>query len=66
MIDEQGRRFAAKTCGSTSEDHLALLRWAARDGQQRTWAVEDCRNLTRQLERDLLAAGERTCGCRRS
>lgn len=27
--------------------------------RERTWAIEDCRNMTRGLERDLLAAGER-------
>jgi hypothetical protein len=27
-------------------------------GDQRRWAVEDCRHLSRRLERDLLAAGE--------
>jgi hypothetical protein len=35
-----------------------LLRWAAGYGWHRTWAIEDCRNLTRRLERDLLAARE--------
>ena len=34
------------------------LRWAARFGAERRWAVEDCRHLSRRLERDLLAAGE--------
>ena len=32
--------------------------WAARFGAERRWAVEDCRHLSRRLERDLLAAGE--------
>ena len=39
-------------------DHLALLEWAARQGAEREWAVEDCRHLSRRLERDLLGAGE--------
>ena len=43
---------------TTSKDHLGLLRWAARFGEQRRWAVEDCRHLSRRLERDLLVAGE--------
>ena len=38
--------------------HLELLRWARR-WRDRTWALEDCRHLTRRLEIDLLAAGER-------
>jgi len=57
-VDEQGRQLAAKTVGTTSADHLELVAWAARFGERR-WAVEDCRHLSRRLERDLLAAGER-------
>jgi transposase len=59
IIDDNGRKLATRTCDSTSKDHLALLRWAATHGVDRTWAIEDCRNMTRRLERDLLAAGER-------
>ena len=28
-------------------------------GEDRIWAIEDCRHLSRRLERDLIAAGER-------
>ena len=60
MVDEQGRQLAQKTStGTTSGDHLALLAWAASQAGSRQWAVEDCRHLSRRLERDLLAAGER-------
>jgi len=38
--------------------HLDLVRWADRFGSDRSWAVEDCRHLSRRLEADLLAAGE--------
>src|SRR6476646_1323597 len=31
----------------------------SRSVEHRSWAVEDCRHLSRRLERDLLAAGER-------
>jgi transposase len=61
-VDELGRQLAAKTTTTTTTtDHLELLRWAeALDGgQDRAWAVEDCRPLSRRLEADLLAAGER-------
>ena len=44
----------------------ALLRWADRFGAERRWAVEDCRHLSRRLERDLLAPASGSCGCRRS
>lgn len=59
IIDGNGRQLATKTCESTSKNHLALLRWAAEQGNDRVWAIEDCRNMTRRLEHDLLAAGER-------
>jgi transposase len=39
-----------------------MLRWAQRLGGERIWAVEDCRHLSRRLEADLLAAGERIVG----
>lgn len=59
IVDPLGRQMAVKTIGTTSSDHLALLAWAnERDDQERLWAIEDCRHLSRRLERDLLAAGE--------
>jgi transposase len=58
-IDTVGKQLGAKTTVSTStEAHLELLRWAERFGPERKWAVEDCRHLSRRLERDFLAAGE--------
>jgi transposase len=58
-VDEVGRPVAQKTStATTSEDHLELLGWAERFDEQRVWAVEDCRHLSRRLEGDLLAAGE--------
>ncbi|MEU9413471.1 IS110 family transposase [Streptomyces sp. NPDC048281] len=58
-VDERGRELGSHTTGTTSADHLRLLAWARRFGEHRTWAVEDCRQLSRRLEGDLLAAGER-------
>jgi transposase len=59
-VDEVGREVGTKTTkGTTSEDHLDMLCWAQRLGDERTWAVEDCRHLSRRLEADLLKAGER-------
>jgi transposase len=58
-VDEAGRQLGVRTTKSTSTAaHLELVRWADRFGSQRRWAVEDCRHLSRRLERDLLAAGE--------
>ncbi|MDO3398129.1 IS110 family transposase [Nocardioides sp. Root140] len=48
-----------RTTGTTTADHLQLLCWAEQFGDARTWAIEDCRHLSRRLERDLLGAGER-------
>jgi hypothetical protein len=57
-VDEVGRRLAAKTVKATSDGHLTLLEWAAA-WPERSFAVEDCRHVTRRLESDMLAAGER-------
>jgi transposase len=56
--DEQGRQVGQVTVQATTAGHLRALRWASQ-WPQRCWAVEDCRHLSRRLERDLLAAGER-------
>lgn len=58
-IDEAGRELGTKTTtATTTEAHLALVRWADGFGPSRRFAVEDCRHLSRRLEADLLAAGE--------
>ncbi len=54
--DGVGRRLDVKTVRTNSEGHLELVRWSARFGEV-TFALEDCRHLTRRLEADLLAAG---------
>jgi transposase len=56
-VDEQGKRVASKTVSATSGGHLELVRWAQGLGEHR-FAVEDCRHISRRLERDLLGAGE--------
>ena len=53
-VDEAGRALAELTTGSTQE----LLGWSASLAVERLWALEDCRQLTRALERALLAADE--------
>src|SRR6266480_3227854 len=57
-VDGTGRKLAEKTLAATSAGHLELVRWAARFAD-RTWALEDCRHLSRRLSNDLLVAGER-------
>jgi transposase len=39
--------------------HLAALRWARELDEERVWAIEDCRHLSRRFEQALIAAGER-------
>lgn len=39
--------------------HLQALRWARSLDEERVWAIEDCRHLSRRVEEALLAAGER-------
>ena len=57
-VDDVGRRLGVKTVGTNSEGHLDLVRWSAQFDEI-TFALEDCRHLTRRLEADLLAAGRR-------
>src|SRR5213083_2780243 len=57
-VDERGRKLGERTVGTTTADHLELLVWASGFGTERRWAVEDCRHLSRRLERDLLGAGQ--------
>jgi len=57
-VDGLGREVSVCTVNAVTADHLALLRWAAQLDSERRWAVEDCRHVSRRLERDLLVAGE--------
>jgi transposase len=60
-VDEPGRQVGQRTVRARTPQHLELLAWARKlaGGRQAVWAVEDCRQVSRRLERDLLAAGER-------
>lgn len=53
-VDEAGRALAEVTVAAAPE----LLGWSASLAPERLWALEDCRQLTRALERTLVAAGE--------
>ena len=55
--DATGRKLGEKTVVATSAGHLELVRWAGRF-PERSWALEDCRHLSRRLSTDLLVAGE--------
>jgi transposase len=54
-VDEAGRPLGEATVSVGSEE---LIGWASGLGSERLWAVEDCRQLTRWLERQLLVLGE--------
>ena len=54
-VDEAGRPLSEKVIPVGSDE---LLDWAGALDAARLWAVEDCRQLTRWLERQLLAVGE--------
>lgn len=62
-LDGVGRRLGTKTVRTNAEGHLALVEWATQfvdhDEHGVRFALEDCRHLTRRLESDLLAAGQR-------
>jgi hypothetical protein len=55
-VDELGRTVAARSGPVDAE----ILEWARTLGADRLWALEDCRHVTRTLERTLLRAGEVT------
>jgi transposase len=54
-VDEVGRPLAEHT----AVDGAGLLEWVVSLPAERLWALEDCRQLTRPLERELLAVDER-------
>src|SRR5512133_1708118 len=53
-VDELGRTIAERT-GQVEQE---LVEWAGSLSDARLWALEDCRHVTRALERTLVAAGE--------
>jgi transposase len=59
-VDERGRKIAEKVVSATTEGHLRALAWARESfGEDLLWGIEDCRNLSARLERDLLSAGQK-------
>ena len=55
-VDEAGRMLDERTVLGVDD---GLVTWASQVSSERLWAIEDCRQLTRTLERALLAADER-------
>jgi transposase len=54
-----GRQRGQRQIRSEEAGHLAALRWARGLDEERVWAIEDCRHVSRRLEQALIAAGER-------
>ncbi len=59
-VDDLGRKLAQKVVPATTAGHQAAIRWAReRFGTEVLWGIEDCRNLSARLERDLLTADQK-------
>ncbi len=59
-VDEgTGRVRDSREIKADGAGHLAAVRWARGLDDDRVWAIEDCRHVSRRLEQALLAAGER-------
>lgn len=56
-VDENGRQLGELRVAATPAGHMEALVWG-RQWSQRRWAMENCRQLSRGLERDLVVAGE--------
>jgi transposase len=54
-----GRQRGARQIKAEEAGHLAAVRWARGLDEERVWAIEDCRAVSRRLEQALLVAGER-------
>ncbi len=54
-----GRQRGTREIKSEEAGHLAALRWARELDDERVWAIEDCRHVSRRFEQALIAAGER-------
>ena len=54
-----GRVRGQRQIKAVEAGHLAAVRWARGLDEERVWAIEDCRHVSRRLEQALLAAGER-------
>jgi transposase len=57
VVDDRDR--VGPTQAQLHVGHARMLSWAGALDGERVWAVEDCRHVSRKLERFLLARGER-------
>ena len=54
-----GRQRGARQIEAEEPGYLAAVRWARGLDDERVWAIEDCRHVSRRFEQALIAAGER-------
>jgi transposase len=54
-----GELRSSETVAARTDGHARLLDWARALGEQRVWAIEDCRHVSGGLERFLVDRGER-------
>jgi transposase len=59
-VDDVGCKLGEKTVPATSAGHRKAVMWAREQfGTELLWGIEDCRNMSARLERDLLGAGQK-------
>ncbi|APE15624.1 IS110 family transposase [Mycolicibacterium pallens] len=59
-VDDVGRELGSKTVPATTPGHTAAVQWGRENfSGEVIWGIEDCRNLSARLERDLLSAGQK-------
>lgn len=59
-VNEVGRKLDEKVVAATTAGHAKAVVWArSQFGPDLLWGIEDCRNLSARLERDLLSAGQK-------
>jgi transposase len=56
---DSGLLTSEREIAASEEGHRQALSWARGLQQERVWAIEDCRHVSRRLEQALIAAGER-------
>ncbi|MCA1697632.1 MAG: IS110 family transposase [Actinobacteria bacterium] len=54
-----GPKSGAREIAAEQPGHVAALRWARELDDERVWAIEDVRGVSRRLEQALITAGER-------
>src|SRR4051794_39429178 len=59
VVAATGEVLGDKTVAVSERGFAAVLDWARSLGEERVWALEDCRHVSGSLERFLLVSGER-------